>query len=100
MIVYKHRNTYEIRIKMYIIDTVHLVSSEKGSNLNYIQRSSSYRAVNTYRLGCKNQSVKDVWGNNCCLFGSTQNTNTLCGQNVEVLNVDPGGTYTYNNPGF
>jgi len=24
---------------------------------------------------------------------ATQNTQTLCGQNVELLNVKPGGTY-------
>jgi hypothetical protein len=26
-------------------------------------------------------------------FRSTQNTNTLCGQNVELVDVKPGGTY-------
>ena len=25
---------------------------------------------------------------------STQNTNTLCGQNVELVNVKTGGTYS------
>jgi len=35
------------------------------SNLKYI---SPYRAVNTLRLGYKNQSVNVVYGNNGCLF--------------------------------
>jgi hypothetical protein len=29
-------------------------------NLNYIERPSPYRAVNTFRLGYKNQSVNAV----------------------------------------
>jgi hypothetical protein len=37
-------------------------------NLNYIQKFTSYRAVNTLRLGYKNQSVNAVQGNNRCLF--------------------------------
>jgi hypothetical protein len=33
-----------------------------------------YRAVNTIPLGCKNQSVNDVWGNNRCLFSDPHKT--------------------------
>jgi len=36
--------------------------------LNYTDRFSSYRAVNTLRLGYTNQSVNAVQGNNGCLF--------------------------------
>jgi hypothetical protein len=43
-------------------------------NLNYIQRFSPYRAVNTLRLGYKNQSVNAVQGNNRCLFSDPQKT--------------------------
>jgi len=37
-------------------------------NLTSIQIYFSYRAVATTRLGCKNQSVNYVWGDNLCLF--------------------------------
>ena len=30
-----------------------------------------------------------------CSQIDTKHTNTLCGQNVELLNVKPGGTYSY-----
>ena len=32
-----------------------------------------------------------------CFQIHTKHTNTLCGQNVELLNVKPGGTYMYSN---
>ena len=51
-------------------------------NLNYI-----YRAVNTLRLGYKNQSVNAVQGNNSCLFSDPHRTQIHCGQNVKLLNV-------------
>ena len=38
------------------------------NNPNFIQIFSPYRAVNTLRLGYKNQSVSAVQGNNRCLF--------------------------------
>jgi hypothetical protein len=31
-------------------------------------KTSAYRALNTFHLGYKNQSVNVVWGNNGCLF--------------------------------
>jgi len=30
-----------------------------------------------------------------CSEINTKHINTLCGQNVELLNVKPGGTYSY-----
>jgi len=54
--------------------------------LNYIWRLSSYHAVNTLRLGYKNQSVSAVYGNSRCLFWEALNhINTRCGQNVELF---------------
>ena len=41
---------------------------------------SPYRAVNTIRLNYKNQPV------------NAKHINTLCGQNVELLHVQPGST--------
>jgi len=49
---------------------------------------SAYRAVNTLRLGYKNQSVnaiKEIIA--VCSQIHTKHTNTLCGQNVELLTV-------------
>jgi len=34
----------------------------------------SYRTVNTFLLGYKNQSVNAVWGNNSCLFRDPHKT--------------------------
>ena len=42
--------------------------------MNYLQISSPYRAVNTLRLGYKNQSVNAVYGNNRCLFSDRHKT--------------------------
>ena len=55
-------------------------------NLNYIRILSPYLAVNTLRLGYKNQSVNVVYGNNRCLLCDPHKTHTLRGQNVELLN--------------
>jgi hypothetical protein len=53
-----------------------------------MKNSGFYRAVNTLRLGYTNQSVNAVEGNNRCLFSDPHKTpNTLCGQNIELLNV-------------
>jgi len=42
--------------------------------LNYNERFSFYRAVHTFRLGNKNQSVNAVEGNNRCLFSDPHKT--------------------------
>jgi hypothetical protein len=56
--------------------------------LNYIQRFNSYRAVNTLRLGCKNQSVNAVREIIAvCSEFHTKHINTLRGQKVVLLNV-------------
>jgi len=44
------------------------------SEITYIMLLSSYRAVNTLRLGYKNQSVNAVWGSNRCLFSDSYKT--------------------------
>jgi hypothetical protein len=61
-------------------------------NLNYIYRFTPYRAVNTLRLGYKHQSVlyRDIIA--VCSEIHTKHINTLSGQNVEFVNVRPGGT--------
>jgi hypothetical protein len=46
------------------------------SNLNCVQILSSYRAVNTLRLGYKNQSVYAVYTNNRSLFNYLFKTHT------------------------
>jgi hypothetical protein len=54
--------------------------------LNYIERFSSHRAVNTLRLGYKNQL--EIPGRNSIAVSSknhTKHINALCGQNVEVF---------------
>ena len=57
--------------------------------MNVTWTSSPHRAVNTLRLGYTNQSVNVVRGNNRCSEIHTKHINTLCGQNVELLNVKP-----------
>jgi hypothetical protein len=47
------------------------------------QSFTSYRAVNTLFLGYKSQSVNIVY----CSEIHIKHINTLCGQNVELLNV-------------
>jgi len=39
----------------------------------------------------KKQSVYAAWGKSRCCYLQTKQ-NTLCGQNLEFLNVKPGGT--------
>jgi len=54
--------------------------------LNCTWKYSSYRAVNTFRLGFKNQSVNAVWEVIAvCYQFHSKHINTLCGQNVELL---------------
>jgi len=57
-------------------------------------RLSPYRAENTLYLGYKNQSVlySEIIAD--CSQIHTKHINTLFGQNVELLNVKPGGTYS------
>jgi len=56
--------------------------------VNYIYRPSPYRAVNTLRLGCKNQQLRfyrEIIA--VCSEIQTKHINKLWGQNVELLNV-------------
>jgi len=48
--------------------------SNVKSSMNCIQVPSPYRAVNTPRLGYKNQPINVVWGNNRCLFSDPYKT--------------------------
>jgi hypothetical protein len=56
-------------------------------NLNYFWRLSSYRAVNTIRLRCKNQLADAVDGEKVAVCSEihTKHMNTQCGQNVELV---------------
>ena len=59
-----------------------------GNLVNYIQRPSPYRAVNTIRLGYKTSQLmlhREIIA--VCSEIHTKHINTLCGQNVELLNV-------------
>jgi hypothetical protein len=68
-------------------------------NFNHIQRFSLYRAINTLCLNYKNQSLNAVYGGSAvCSEIHTEDINTLCGQNVEFLNVTPGDTSSTNQP--
>jgi hypothetical protein len=61
----------------------------------YISTFSPYRAVNTLRVGYKTQSFMlytEIIA--VCSETHTKHINTLCGQNVELLNVKHGGTYS------
>jgi hypothetical protein len=62
--------------------------------MNYIQRFSPYRAVKTHRLGYQTKQLmlyREIMAV-CCKI-RTRHLNTLCGQNVELLNVTLGGIY-------
>jgi hypothetical protein len=50
--------------------------------------------TSTLRLSYTNQSVNAVQWNNRRLFWDPHKTHTLCGQNVEYVNVKRGGTYS------
>ena len=54
-------------------------------NLSHVEILSSYRAVNTLRLSYKNQCFRDIIA--VCSEIHTKHISTLCGQNVELLNV-------------
>jgi hypothetical protein len=59
-----------------------------GQNVEFVSVFNSYRAVNTLRLGYKNQSVNAVQWNNRCLFSDPhKHINTLYGQNAEFVSV-------------
>jgi hypothetical protein len=66
------------------------------AHLNNIKKFSSYFEENTMRLHYKDQLVNAVYGTIAVYFENhTKHTNTLCGQNAELLNVKASGTGTY-----
>jgi hypothetical protein len=59
-----------------------------GQNVEFVNVFSSYRAVNTLRLGYKTSQLmlySEIIA--VCSEIRTKHTNTLCGQNVEFVNV-------------
>jgi ribosomal silencing factor RsfS len=61
-----------------------------------IQTSRNYpekKTDNTLRLGYTNQSANTEIIT-VCSQNHTKHINALCGQNAELLNVKPGGTYS------
>jgi len=78
---------------MCFIYVYNMIYTNTNIKLNFTKKFSSYRAVNTPCLSYKNQSVKAVYGNNRSLFCDPDKTHkySVCGQNVELLCVKPGG---------
>jgi hypothetical protein len=65
----------------------------KRIDLNYVCRFSSYRTVNTLSLCYKTNPLmlyREIIA--VCSEIGTKHTNTLCGHNVEFVNVKPVGT--------
>ena len=63
-------------------------------NQRNLKTQSVPRSKHTHSLGYKNQSVmmnREIIA--VCSEIHTKNINTLCGQKVELVNVEPGGTY-------
>jgi len=61
----------------------------------YIYKSSPYRAVNTPSWLYKTSQLmlyRDIIA--VCSQIHAKNTHTLCEQNVEFVNLKPGGTYS------
>jgi hypothetical protein len=65
--IYEKKLT-EILTCMTVMAYFTLTLLKTNTELHYIERSSSYRAVNTLRLSYTNQSVNVVQSNNRCLF--------------------------------
>ena len=50
-------------------------------------RDLNNRAVNTFHLGYKKQSVYDTSDTSRCLFSDKYKTHKQCGQSIQLLNV-------------
>ena len=73
------------------------MSGRESSNIpvSHLKIKMELNYKDLLRLCYTNQSVNTVWEIIAvCSEIRTENINTLCGQNVEVLNVKPGGTYS------
>jgi len=58
------------------------------------RHTHTHTHTHTHNLLYKKLSVNVVYGNNCYFWEiHTKHINTLCGQNVEFLNVKPSGTH-------
>jgi hypothetical protein len=88
------RNNINERIKEHTADTyvLHINPFKTKKNLIIFERSRSYRAVNTPRLGYNNQPLNIVQENNRRFGNHEKHINTPRGQNVEFFSVKPGRT--------
>jgi hypothetical protein len=64
------------------------------TNLFSVKNFSTYRAVNTFRVGYKIKPVHSIQRTNWFFLRSTEHANTLCGQNVEFVTVKSGSVYS------
>ena len=67
---------------------IHIIPFNTETNLNYVCTFNAYRSVNTLRLGCKRGKQMLYVEITVLLFleDCIRHTNTLCVENVEVLN--------------
>jgi Ni,Fe-hydrogenase I small subunit len=83
----------KVRVETLTVDSVYVVIKflKAETKLKYIWGFSSYCAVNTPSLIKTNQLLyREIIA--VCSEIQTKHINTLCGQNVEFMNVVPGGT--------
>ena len=59
---------------------------KKNGRLLYF-KAQSYRAVNTFHLGYKNQSVYAVSGTSRCLFSDKYKTHKHRGGNLSIVKI-------------
>ena len=83
------RNNLSMEVKTTIVGRP--LTREKGSTGIKTSTSATLSTTDATFNGL----VNVVYGNNRCLSEiHTKHINTLCRQNVELLNVKPGGTYS------
>jgi hypothetical protein len=70
-----------------LVSFISMLTFKRQSADCFILNPSPYRAVNTFHLGYKNQSVYAVSGTSRCLFSDKYKTQIQCRQSVQLLNV-------------